>query len=64
MGSYVVSSAKRQSLSFAYNLNISTIMSKQKRTYLTNEEVQAVWAEWDRIAKLLTAKEEERRIAA
>ena len=38
-------------------------MSKQK-TYLTNEEVQAVWAEWDRIAKLLTAKEEERRIAA
>jgi hypothetical protein len=29
MGSYVVSSAKRQSLSFAYNLNFYTIMSKQ-----------------------------------
>jgi hypothetical protein len=41
MGSYVVSSAKRQSLSFAYNLNFYTIMSKQKKIVevpVTSEE--------------------------
>ena len=35
-------------------------MSKQKETYLTKEEMQAVWAEWDRLARVLAAKEERR----
>jgi len=62
VGSYVVSSAKRQSLSFAYNLNIS-IMSKQKEKFLTIEEMREVQNAWAMIARKLETLNEERRFA-
>jgi hypothetical protein len=62
VGSYVVSSAKRQSLSFAYNLNIS-IMSKQKEKFLTIEEMREVQNAWAMIAHKFETLNEERRVA-
>jgi len=58
----VVSSAKRQSLSFAYNLNIS-IMSKQKEKFLTIEEMREVQNAWAMIARKFETLNEERRVA-
>jgi hypothetical protein len=62
VGSYVVSSAKRQSLSFASNLNIS-IMSKQKEKFLTIEEMREVQNAWAMIARKFETLNEERRVA-
>lgn len=62
MSSRVVSSAKRQSLSFAYNLNIS-IMSKQKEKFLTIEEMREVQNAWAMVARKFETRIEERRAA-